>query len=62
MNIRKIGGKVGRAIKTVGYDIPKMVVKGTVRKAFTNANITDNFPDMKKKKRVMSSDGYMLKK
>lgn len=57
MNLRQIKGKAGQAIKTVG-----MIGKGLARKAFTNANITDQFPDMKKKTRVMSEGGYMINK
>ena len=37
---------LGPAFKAVGYHLPKTII----RRAFTNANITDYFPDMRKKK------------
>lgn len=32
--------RFGGALKVVGYDLPKTIIK----RSFTNANITDHFP------------------
>lgn len=45
--LKHLGKELASSAKLVGYQLPKAIL----RKSFTSANVTDVFPDMKKKKK-----------
>ena len=44
--VKQFATGFANTFKVVAYDLPKTIL----RRTFTNANVTDYFPDLKKKK------------